>query len=75
VEEAVGAEHRDLVEDARSALAGLPPRRRNADDDVAQDGAGERGEVAFSHRERKDVGWTIFMSIDLVQLMNAFVVR
>jgi hypothetical protein len=67
-------EHRDLVQDARSSLIGLFPRGRDADNDVAQGVAGELGEVPFTHREREHIRWPIFMTIDFVQLMDAFVV-
>lgn len=75
VEQAVGEEHRDLVEEARAALIGLFLRGRNADNDIPENTAGELGELSLLHRERKHVGRTIFVAIDLVQLMDAFVVR
>ena len=74
VEEAVSDEHRHLGQDADVALVGLFPRGRNADNDVAKRRAGELRELAFLHRERKHVGRAIDVPIDLVQLMDAFVV-
>lgn len=75
VEEAVCEQHRDLVEQARTALRRLFPGGWNAHDDIPQDRPGELGELALLHRERKDVGRAIFISIDFVQLMDALVVR
>ncbi len=66
------SEHRDLVENGDAALFGLFPCDLDAHDDVAEDAASERGEVTLSHREREDVGWSIFMTIDFVQFVNAF---
>lgn len=74
VEEAVREEHRDLVEDACPTFVSLFPRGRNAHNDVAQSLACELRKVAFTHRESEDVRWAIFMAIDFVQLMDAFVV-
>lgn len=74
VEEPVGKEHRDLVEDADTALIRLFSRGGNAHNDVPENRPGELGELPLLHRERKHVGWAIFTAIDLVQLMDAFVV-
>jgi hypothetical protein len=67
-------EHRDLVEDLRAALVGLFPRGRNADYDVPQDALAEMSELAFTHGECEDIGRSIFMTIELVQLMDALIV-
>jgi hypothetical protein len=74
MEEAMRKEHRDLVQNLNAALIRLFPCGRNADNDVAESVAGELGELALLHREREHVGRTIFMTIDLVQLMDAIVV-
>lgn len=74
VEEAVSEEHRDLVQDGDAALIRLFPRGRNADNDVPENCAGELGELALLHRERKHIGRPVFTAIDFVQLMDAFVV-
>ena len=74
MKQAVSEQHRDLLEDARPTLIGLFPRGRNADNDVAENTARELGELALLHRERKHVGRAIFIAIDFVQLMDAFVV-
>lgn len=74
MEEAVSEEHRDLVQDRNTALVRLFPRGRNAHNDVAENGAGELGELALLHRERKHVGRPVFTAIDFVQLMDAFLV-
>lgn len=70
----MGEEHRDLVEDRRAARKGLLPRRGNAHYDVAEDAPGELRELAFVHRERQHVRRAILSAIDLVQLMDSFVV-
>lgn len=70
----MGEQHRDLVEDVDLARAGLPPRRGNAHHDIPQHAGGKRGKFAFLHREREDVCWAIFVTIDFVQFPNAFVV-
>lgn len=70
----MGEEHGDLLEDRGAARMGLLPRGRNADNDVAEDVTGQRTELAFMHRERKDVGRAILSAIDLVQLVDAIIV-
>lgn len=70
----MGEEHGDLVEDGGAGRKGLLPGSRDAHNDVAEDAAGQRTELAFVHRERQDVGRTILTAIDLVQLMDVFVV-
>lgn len=70
----MGEEHRQLVQDARSSLIRLFPCGRDADNDVAESVAGELGELPLTHREREHIRWAIFMTKDLVQMMNAFVV-
>lgn len=67
-------QHGDLLEDVLAGLLRLPARRGHADDDVPEDLARKAAELAFAHRERKDVGRTILLAIDLVQLMNTIVV-
>ena len=74
VEEPVSEEHRDLVHDRHAALIRLFLRGRDADNDVAENRAGELGELALLHRERKHIGRTIFTAIVFVQLMDAFIV-
>lgn len=74
VEEAVSGQHGDLLEDVLARLLRLPAGGRNADDDVPEGLAGKAAEIAFAHRERQDVGRTILLAIDLVQLMNSIVV-
>lgn len=71
----MGQEHRHLLEEGHGPLVRLFPCGLHADDDVAERRPGELGEVTFAHRESKHVGRTVFMSIDFVQFMNAFVVR
>lgn len=70
----MGEEHRDLLEDGGTPAPGLFPRRGNADNDIAEHRARELAELSFVHRERQDVGRTILMAIDLVQLMHSLVV-
>ena len=70
----MGEEHRDLVQNRPAARSGLLARGIDAHNDVAEEVARERAELALVHRERQDVGRPIFMAIDLVQLMNVFVV-
>lgn len=67
-------QHRDLVLDRDAALIRLFPRGRNADNDVPENSAGELGELALLHRERKHIGRPVFTAIDFVQLMDAFIV-
>lgn len=71
----MSGEHRDLVEHADVAFTSLFPSRLDADDDVAEDAACERGEVALPHREGEYVCRSIFMAIVLVQFVNTFIVR
>jgi hypothetical protein len=75
VEEAVGEQHRDLVEEALAPRYGLSPRGRDAHNDVAEDGAREVTVLPLAHREREHVGRAVLSTIDFVQLMHAIVVR
>ena len=78
MEQAVGEEHRDLVERRTPGLFGLGTRRRHAHDDVAEQtrNAGRRPSwqtATFAHREGKNVGRPIFFSIEPVQLLDLIV--
>ncbi len=67
-------EHRDLVDDGDAAFLGLFPCGGDAHDDVAEDVPRELAELTLVHREREHVGGFVFVTIDFVQLMDAFVV-
>ena len=67
-------EHRHLLEEGGAARKSLLPRSRNAHNDVPEDPPGQCAELAFVHRERKDVGRSVLTAIDFVQVMDAFVV-
>lgn len=74
VEQSVREEHRDLVDHRRPTLDRLPLRRRNTDDDVAEYVPCELRVLTFAHGEREHVCRPIFVTIDLVQFMDSFVV-
>lgn len=74
MEKAMRQEHRHLGEDARPLLVGLFPRGGDADNDVAEHWPCKVGEVPFLHREREDVGGSIDMAIEFVQLVHARIV-
>lgn len=67
-------EHRHLVQDRPAPRLGLLAGGIDAHNDVAEEVAGQLAELALVHRERQDVGRAIFVAIDLVQLMDVFVV-
>ena len=68
-------EHGDLFEDRHLLRASLLPGGWNAHNDVTENVAGQRAELALVHREGQNVRRAIFAAIDLVQLMDAFVIR
>jgi hypothetical protein len=70
----VREEHRHLVQYRPAPRLGLLAGSIDAHNDVAEHVAGERAELALVHGERENVGGPIFMPIDLVQLMDVFVV-
>ena len=70
----MGEQHRDLFQNGPAARLRLLAGRLDAHNDVAEEVTGERAELALVHRERQDVGGPIFMAIDLVQLVDVFVV-
>lgn len=67
-------EHRHLVQDRPAVGLGLLAGSIDAHNDVAEHVAGQRAELALVHRERENVGRSIFMPIDFVQLVDVFVV-
>lgn len=67
-------EHRDLVEDGNAAFGSLFPCHWYADNDVAEEMPCELAELSLLHRECEDVGGAILSAIDLVELMETFVV-
>ena len=68
-------EHGDLLEHGDAARLGLLPRRGNAHNDVPEHVTGELSELTLVHRERQDIRGTIHSAIDLVQLMDTFLIR
>lgn len=67
-------EHRHLVQNGNAPFGSLFPRRWDADNDVAEEMPCELAELSLVHRECEDVGGAILSAIDLVQLMETFVV-
>lgn len=74
VEEAVGEQHRQLVERRPSSDLRLAHGRGNGDDDVTKEQRVEGGELAFPLRECEDVGCFVFMTIDMIELVDLFVI-
>lgn len=70
----MGEQHGHLVEHLDAARMGLLPRGGNADNDVTEDVAGERAELALVHRESEHVCRAVFCAIDLVQLVHHCVI-
>ena len=67
-------EHGHLVENRPAARLGLLAGSIDAHNDVAEEVAGQLAELALVHREGQNVGGPIFMPVDLVQLMDVFIV-
>jgi hypothetical protein len=74
MEQAMGGEHRDLLEDAHTTLGSLFPRRLHAHDHITEDTPSKAAKVTFAHRKCEHISRAIFIAIDFVELMNAFVV-
>ncbi len=68
-------EHRQLVEDRSLSRESLLSRRGDADNDIAQEIAGEAREIPLAHRECEHVRRTIFSTIRFVQLLDLKIVR
>lgn len=66
--------HGHFVEHGACSLICLFPRGRNADNDVTKRIASELCEVSLAQRKGEHVGRLVFMTIDLVQLVDAIVV-
>ncbi len=67
-------EHGDLLENVDPMGTRLLPGRGNAHDDVTEEVARQGAELALVHREGEDVRRAILAAVDLVQLMDAFIV-
>ena len=74
VEKAMREEHGDLLENGDLLRASLLPGGRNAHNDVTENVARQRPELTLVHREGQNVRRAILAAIDLVQLMDAFVI-
>ena len=59
----------------RSLSCCLFPGGRDAHNDVTERIPGELGEVSLTHRKGEHVGWLVFVTIELVQFVDALVVR
>jgi hypothetical protein len=74
VEEPVGEEHRDFIERTFSLLTSLLSGGGNADDHIPERSTRELGKRALLQREGEDIGWTIFSSIDAIELVHARII-
>jgi len=75
VQEAVGEEHRHLVENRALVRLSLLSRGGDAHNDIAQKIAGEAREIPFAHGECEDVRGAVFSTIRFVQLLDLKITR
>src|SRR5580704_4845634 len=70
VQDSVRQQHRQLGEHVAPMCARLAPSRRHAENDVAQEVAGEVSQGALALREGQNVGGPVLAPVGAIQLLN-----